>query len=100
RLQLSSAAIARIIGLSPASISRIRKGQVVLEPGTKPFELAALFVRVYRAVDAITGGDDAVSAKWLDAPNTALRGKPIDLIQEVAGLFHVVQYLDSRRAII
>jgi hypothetical protein len=75
----------------------MRRGEYALEG--KAFELAALFVRVYRSLDAIVGGDDAVAAKWMVAENTALKDKPVNLIQKVAGLVNVLQYLDSRRAI-
>ena len=100
KLQMASATLARVIGVSPATVSRIRQGTITLQPESKPFELAALFVRVYRALDAIMGGDDAVSAKWLESYNTALKAKPIEMIQTVAGLICVIQYLDSRRAVI
>lgn len=100
KLQMSSATLAKVIGVSSATVSRLRQGAIALQEGSKPYELSALFVRVYRALDAIMGGDDAVSAKWLESYNTALKAKPIDLIQTVAGLTCVIQYLDSRRAII
>jgi hypothetical protein len=76
----------------------MRQGSYTLGQNEKAFELAALFVRVYRSLDAIVGGDDAVAAKWLQADNVALGGKPANLIQKVTGLFDVLQYLDSRRA--
>jgi len=98
-LNLSNAAMARMLGVSSPTITRMRRGQYEIEQDSKTFELAALFVRLYRSLDAIVGGDDAVAAKWLEAENTALRDKPINLIQKVAGLIGVLQYLDSRRAI-
>jgi transcriptional regulator with XRE-family HTH domain len=100
RLQVANSALAKVLGVSPSQVTRIRQGTVSLEPGNKPYQLAALFVRVYRSLDAITGGDDAVSAQWLESYNAALKGKPLDLIQDVAGLTNVIQYLDTRRAVI
>jgi uncharacterized protein (DUF2384 family) len=64
----------------------------------RPFELAVLFIRLYRSLDAIVGGDEAVARAWLKNPNTALRNRPIDLIQKVQGLLDVIHYLDARRA--
>lgn len=96
-LGLSSAELARTIGLSEASVSRLRSGRFELSPGTKPFELAVLLVRLYRALDSLMG-DDQASRGWLRARNLALDGRPLDMIQTVAGLMNVVQYLDSRRA--
>jgi hypothetical protein len=43
-------------------------------------------------------GDDQASRGWLRARNVALEGRPLDMIQTVAGLVNVIQYLDSRRA--
>jgi uncharacterized protein (DUF2384 family) len=99
RLKINSRVLARIIGVSESSISRMRKGDFPLEKG-KSFELALMFVRLYRSLDAVVGGDDAVSAAWLTNKNNALNASPIDLIQTVSGLANVIQYLDSRRAVI
>jgi hypothetical protein len=97
-LGLKNRILAAIIGLSEPTISRMSKGEFVLTRNDKAFELSALFVRLFRSLDAITGGDEEVARTWLNSQNTALRGVPIDLIQNVGGLVNVVQYLDSRRA--
>jgi hypothetical protein len=99
RLHVSSRVLARIVGISEASVSRMRAGTFTLAPSDKPFELAMLFVRLYRALDAIAGGDDATAAAWLRSENLALGAAPIKLVQTVPGLMHVVAYLDARRAL-
>lgn len=100
RLSVRSKTLARIIGVSEATVSRMRQGGYPLEPHQKPFELAVLFVRLFRSLDAMTGGDEQVATAWLTNDNTALSGKPIELIQTVAGLANVIQYLDARRALV
>jgi hypothetical protein len=100
RLGIKASALSRIVGVSEPTISRMRKGEYVLEPGQKPFELAILFVRFYRSLDAIVGGDDSVAADWIKNKNTGLDGIPLELIQTVAGLTNVIDYLDARRAIV
>ncbi|MGQ0531399.1 MAG: antitoxin Xre/MbcA/ParS toxin-binding domain-containing protein [Caulobacteraceae bacterium] len=97
-LGLSNVALARTLGLSASTVSRLRAGQYVLKSEAKEFELAALFVRLFRSLDAILGSDDVASRSWLQADNRALVGKPIDLIATVAGLVDVVAYLDANRA--
>ncbi|MCD0423584.1 MbcA/ParS/Xre antitoxin family protein [Rubrivivax sp. JA1024] len=97
RLGLSQKTLGHVIGLSEAVVSRMRSGDYVLERG-KPFELATLFVRLYRSLDAIVGGDEASARAWMRNDNLALRGTPAEMIQKVQGLIHVIQYLDSRRA--
>jgi len=89
-----------VIGVSEATVSRMRNGDYTLHPGHKSFELAVLFVRLYRSLDAIVGGDDAVASSWLKHRNTVLDAEPIALIQTVPGLMNVIQYLDSRRAVV
>ena len=100
KLRVSNRALARIIGVSEASVSRLKKGDYPLDANQKPFQLAVLFVRLYRSLDALAGGDDGVSATWLSSPNTALDGIPLELVQSVSGLVNVIDYLDARRAIV
>ncbi|MEL6858866.1 MAG: MbcA/ParS/Xre antitoxin family protein [Pseudomonadota bacterium] len=90
--------LAAILGVSEPTVSRMKKHEYRLEEGSKTFELAALFVRFFRSLDAITGGDDRVSSTWLKSDNTALGGRPIDLIKTIPGLTNGLAYLDSRRA--
>jgi len=99
-LGVSNKALARIVGLSEASVSRMGAGSYTLTPGEKPFELAILFVRFYRALDAVVHGDDAVARAWLVNPNVALGAPPLTLIQSVPGLVNAVAYLDARRALV
>ncbi len=99
-LKIKDKHLARIIGVSAATISRMRRGDYPLDKGQKPFELAVLFIRLYRSLDAVVGGDDSVARKWIVNHNTALEGVPLDLIQSVSGLTNAIQYLDARRAVI
>ncbi|MGZ8329601.1 MAG: antitoxin Xre/MbcA/ParS toxin-binding domain-containing protein [Rhodoplanes sp.] len=100
QLGITNKLLAAVIGVSEATVSRMRSGDYTLQRGQKPFELAVLFVRLYRSLDAIVGGDDAVAGSWLRTRNVALDGEPIVLIQTVPGLTHVIQYLDARRAVV
>jgi uncharacterized protein (DUF2384 family) len=100
RLRVTARILATIIGVSEATVSRMKRGEFRLEPGTKPFELAVLFVRLFRSLDAIVGGDDEVAASWLANPNTILDARPIEKLQTVSGLVDVIAYLDARRALI
>lgn len=98
RVGVTNTVLARVIGRHPSSISRLKDGEHRLKRGEKSFELAVLFVRLYRSLDAIVGGDKVAAAAWLHGENTALQARPIDLIQSVTGLTDVIAYLDSRRA--
>jgi hypothetical protein len=98
KLGLKNRTLATILGLSEATISRMVKGDYVLDRDDKAFELGLLLVRLYRSLDAIVGGDETVARAWLVNHNVALRDAPINLIQTIGGLVNVIQYLDSRRA--
>jgi antitoxin Xre/MbcA/ParS-like protein len=99
RLGLSNKALGRIIGVSEATVSRMRSGSYELSPGDKSFELAMLVIRLFRALDGIAGGDEVVASAWLRNENSALGGTPLALIESVSGLVHVLGYLDARRAL-
>jgi hypothetical protein len=99
-LGLSRTELKDVLGVSPATVSRMGAGAYRLAPGEKAFELAALFVRLYRALDAVTGGDGEVNIRWLRNENAALGGVPGDLIKSIAGLMQVLAYLDARRAVV
>jgi len=89
--------LARILGLSPATVSRMFSGQYRLarERG-KEWEIAVLFVRMYRSLDAIFGHSDTAQ-QWLKGDNLGLLGKPVELIQTTEGLVRVLHYLDAHR---
>ena len=96
RLGLRNRHLALVIGSSEASVSRLQHGRG-LEPATKEGELALLFLRLYRSLDALVGGDDDKARQWLHAENDHVRGVPADRIRTVEGLVDVVQYLDAMR---
>ena len=99
RLGVSNKALGRIIGLSEATVSRMGSGAYTLSRGDKAFELAVLFIRLFRSLDAIAGGDEAVATAWLKNEHLTLGDRPLALIQSVPGLVHVLGYLDARRAL-
>lgn len=100
RLGIKNTVLAKILGVSEPTISRMRQGKYRLDRGQKAFELAVMLVRLYRSLDGIVAGDDGVAADWLKNKNTALDGIPLDLIQSVSGLTNVIAYIDARRAVV
>ena len=96
RLGLRNRQLAEVIGTSEAFVSRLKSGKG-LDPQRKEGELALLFLRLYRSLDALVGGDDAKAREWLHAENDHVRGIPAERIRTVEGLIDVVQYLDAMR---
>ena len=100
KLGVKAKLLAAVLGVSETTLSRMKKGDFTLEAGTKPFELGVLFVRLFRSLDAIVGGDEAVARAWLGNPNVVLEGRPVEKIRTVVGLVDVIAYLDARRALV
>jgi|SRR6185437_114458 hypothetical protein len=96
RLGIRNRQLAQILGSSEASVSRLQHGRG-LDPATKEGELALLFLRMYRSLDALLGGEDDQSRAWMQAANKHLGGVPAERIRGVEGLVDVVQYLDAMR---
>jgi DNA-binding XRE family transcriptional regulator len=97
KLGFNQTALADTIGISRATASRLKSGGYVLDPGKKKeWELAILFVRMFRSLDAILGhGEQA--RQWLENHNLALNGRPTDLVHSTEGLIRVIHYLDAYR---
>ncbi len=100
KLGLPAKTLARVIGVSEPTLSRIKSGASSIDRGTKPFELAILFIRLFRSLDAIAGGDERVAKAWMLNPNTAIGAPPVDRITTIPGLMDVIAYLDARRALV
>ncbi len=99
RLGISRALLAIVLGLSPATVTRIYSGQYKLDERRKEWEFALLFVRVFRSLDSIVG-DEITARMWMNSENRGLNGKPIELIRETEGLVRVIHYLDASRGLI
>jgi len=100
RLGISARTLSVVLGVSEATVSRMKRQDHLLERNSKPFELAILLVRLFRSLDAIVGGDEAVARQWLRNANTALGATPLDKIVSISGLTDVLAYLDARRAVV
>lgn len=100
QLGVNARSLSGVLGVSEATVSRMRRKDFLLERGSKPFELGVLFVRLFRSLDAIVGGDQSVAKAWVKNPNLALEGRPLEKIMTIAGLVDVIAYLDSRRALV
>lgn len=98
RLDLTQVQLARVLGLSTATTSRLVAGHWQLAPDTKPWELAALLVRCCRSLDAITGGKLEAMRAWMHSDNAALGGVPAQRLLTAEGLVHVLHYLDASRS--
>jgi transcriptional regulator with XRE-family HTH domain len=96
QLGIAAKDLARILGVSRSSLSRMTRDRRI-EPDTKEGELALLFLRVFRSLDAFLGGHRENCRRWLNAYNHHLAGVPAELLTQVTGLVFVAEYLDAMR---
>lgn len=100
-LGLAREQVANAIGVSVPTIARMKKGAPI--PGNKPFEMALLVIRIYRALYAMVGGNQEAMQHWMATPNTHFSEQsgqpqvPAEMIQSVEGLTRVLWYLDAMR---
>lgn len=97
-LKITGPELAAIIGVSSATLTRLRNQTAVLRNGTKDQELALHLIRIFRSLGALYGGNTADMAQWIRVTNRTLRTSPIEKMQQVAGLVRTMDYLDHFRA--
>lgn len=97
RLGLSQAALAEIIGVSPAKVTRLFAGDATLGVRRKEGQLALLLLRVFRSLDTVVGGNPEALRAWFHAENHHLQGVPAELVARPEGLARVADYLDGVR---
>ena len=99
RLNISRALLAKILGVSPPTVTRLYNGNYKLDERSKEWEFALLLVRVFRSLDSIVGNEQT-ARQWLNSENRGLNGRPVDLIRQTEGLVRVVHYLDASRGLV
>jgi uncharacterized protein (DUF2384 family) len=90
-----------VLGLSPATVTRLYTLSYELSPGKKEWDFGVLLIRLFRSLDAIVGGSREDALAWLNSENKGLAGrKPVDLVETTEGLVSVVHYLDACRGVV
>lgn len=84
--------LGEIVGRDRTSINR--NG---IDPDSKVGELALHLIRVYRSLFALVGGQQDDLRHWMRTENRHVGGVPAERVKSVAGLIHVVEYLDAIR---
>jgi len=91
-LGMTQAELGKIIGKNRSAISRGR-----IDPNSKDGELALLFIRCFRALYVLVGGDAEQMRHWMRTANLHTAGVPAEQVMSVQGLVAVVEYLDAMR---
>jgi uncharacterized protein (DUF2384 family) len=97
-LRITQKELSQIIHASPATVCRLAKG-LEMNPDSAEGQFAMYFIRLYRSLSALFGGQDDLARAWLINHNTYFESKPIDLIKTIDGLSQVLIYLDAMRGL-
>ena len=92
QLGMSQAELGAIIGKDRTAIGRGR-----IDPASKAGELALLFIRCYRALYVLVGGEPEHMRHWMQTDNLHTGGIPAEQMKTVQGLVGVLEYLDAMR---
>ena len=90
---ISDSHAAKLIGVGRSTLLR----KPSFESESKQNELQILFIRLYRSLFALFGGDLTSMKHWFEHKNKHIRGIPRDLCFTVTGLVNVNAYLDALR---
>lgn len=94
-LKLGTKERSQLLGVNRATLNRnVQRG---FSPESKTWELQLHFIRLYRSLYAIAGGDSEFMFHWFQTENTALNGVPASICLKIEGLFRINQYLDAMR---
>jgi hypothetical protein len=85
---------ASLVGVGRSTLIRKNDG---FEIHSKQAELQILFIRMYRSLFALFGGNQKAMLHWFDNGNKCIRGVPKDLCFTVTGLVNINAYLDGLR---
>ena len=93
---------AQVLGLSPEELSEVLSQHqpsadgIDQDPKTREGQPALLFLRAYRSLHGLCGGDQRLMRHWIEQPNRHLGEQPPRLfLAGVEGLSYVADYLDS-----
>ena len=90
-LGMTQVQVGNVIGKDRTTLSR------GLSPASKSGELALLFIRCYRSLYVLIGGKPDDMKHWMHTENRHTGGTPVEQVQTVQGLNHVLEYLDAMR---
>jgi len=90
-LGMTQAQVGNVIGKDRTTLGR------GLSSTSKAGELALLFIRCYRSLYVLIGGKPDDMKHWMHTKNCHTGGTPVEQVQTVQGLNHVLEYLDAMR---
>jgi DNA-directed RNA polymerase specialized sigma24 family protein len=97
QLDFSQAEIAKIVGVSAATVSRMSSGAYLLDANRAEWDSAATLVLVYRSLASILPNNIQEMRAWLHSINDDFGDVPAKLMLKPSGLHQIRSYLDAYR---
>lgn len=91
---LSQSQLAIVLDMDVEAITQLQN-QPELDPNSKQGKLALLLIRLYQALHALTGGDQAAMKIFLTSENRVTSGIPIYQIETMSGLISVLNFVEA-----
>lgn len=92
-LGISSDILGQIVGKNRSSLYRADG----VKANSKSGELALVFIRCYRALYVLMGGNGEAMKHWFNTANKHTGGIPLEQVTKLEGLMAVMRYLDAIR---
>ncbi len=86
---------AKLLGVNRSTLNR--KVDTGFPLDSKESEIQLNFVRIYRSLYAVAGGDSGFMKHWFKTRNKALNATPAELCNKITGIVRVNMYLDAMR---
>jgi uncharacterized protein (DUF2384 family) len=96
-LGLTEAELSAALAVDLPRLQALRRGLDGLQPQTEEWRRALQLVELYQGLLAVMGTEYG-ARQWLCSHNLGLRGRPLALIRQRAGLEQVITYLRAARS--
>lgn len=90
---LSHTELAKLLGTSEASVIQLAASKFFIDPSGREGKRALMLVQIFRALDALVGGNAEARATWMNTHNKTIGDLPKHAIQTPLGLELTSAYL-------
>lgn len=96
-LGLNHTELAKVLGTSPASISRLSASARLIDPESQEGKFSVMLVKIFKNLDLMVGGDATARNTWMNAHNKVLGCTPKQSIQTIEGIVYTLNYLNGMK---